>query len=380
MSGSDIRDILELGKPTEKDKQAKRPKQAIEKRPEGISRELYSLIGGPPPASLLQPTYKAKFSAKKKAVPWITSTFSNPARSDDLQLSHWIKATEADQPGYPFCRIDTPPDMIHYTNEEYEEHLRDHSWSKQETDYLMGLCDKYDLKFQVIADRFEFDAQRPRSIEDIKERFYDVQTILHQLRGEPFYHNFNKEHELKRKHARRMLYTRTKEEKEEEDYVLAQVQRIDHQRSKLAKEREMVQTLLEQDEKRQQALTPLTKKGKSKKDVAPKEKGKRKRKQDNKDDVSVDPKTRMPPGVYVQSERLALVKPHLQTKSFKILNELGIGIRPVMPTAAIGERFDALVHSVTTLLELKKVVDKMEIEHRISQKRQRVQDTVAHSQ
>lgn len=37
---------------------------------DGISRELYSLIGGAPPVAFVKPTFKAKFKSKKKAAPW----------------------------------------------------------------------------------------------------------------------------------------------------------------------------------------------------------------------------------------------------------------------------------------------------------------------
>lgn len=90
MSGSDIRDILQLGKPSESSG-IKKAKQPAERRPgttfystpywidtfidsirqlDGISRELYSLIGSAPSVALLKPTYKAKFNVKKKATPW----------------------------------------------------------------------------------------------------------------------------------------------------------------------------------------------------------------------------------------------------------------------------------------------------------------------
>lgn len=37
---------------------------------DGISRELYSLIGGAPPVAFVKPTFKSKFKTKKKATPW----------------------------------------------------------------------------------------------------------------------------------------------------------------------------------------------------------------------------------------------------------------------------------------------------------------------
>ena len=49
--------------------------------------------------------------------------------------------------------------VFRYTNDEYEQLLRSEStaagWTREETDHLMDLCDVYDLRFTVIADRFE---------------------------------------------------------------------------------------------------------------------------------------------------------------------------------------------------------------------------------
>ncbi len=47
--------------------------------------------------------------------------------------------------------------LFRYTNEEYEQLIRSDSpgWTKEETDHLMDLCDRFDLRFTVIADRFE---------------------------------------------------------------------------------------------------------------------------------------------------------------------------------------------------------------------------------
>ncbi|RCH79179.1 hypothetical protein CU098_002477, partial [Rhizopus stolonifer] len=67
MSSSDIRDILQINQPTEP--APKKAKPVAEKRPDGISRELYSLIGGTPPVAFVKPTFKAKYQTKKKATP-----------------------------------------------------------------------------------------------------------------------------------------------------------------------------------------------------------------------------------------------------------------------------------------------------------------------
>jgi DNA methyltransferase 1-associated protein 1 len=42
------------------------------------------------------------------------------------------------------------------------------TWSREETDQLFELCERFDLRFIVIADRFPTD----RSVEDLKSRYY----------------------------------------------------------------------------------------------------------------------------------------------------------------------------------------------------------------
>ena len=42
------------------------------------------------------------------------------------------------------------------------------TWSREETDQLFELCQRFDLRFIVIADRFP----TARSVEDLKSRYY----------------------------------------------------------------------------------------------------------------------------------------------------------------------------------------------------------------
>ena len=48
----------------------------------------------------------------------------------------------------------------------------EHSWTKEETDYLWDLCEKFDLRFIVIYDRYENN--RSRGLEELKDRYYSV--------------------------------------------------------------------------------------------------------------------------------------------------------------------------------------------------------------
>lgn len=43
-----------------------------------------------------------------------------------------------------------------YDDEEWENVVaRDADWDRAETDYLLSLCEHFDLRFLVIADRYE---------------------------------------------------------------------------------------------------------------------------------------------------------------------------------------------------------------------------------
>ena len=54
-------------------------------------------------------------------------------------------------------------------NKNFNSHFKipelDNEWTKEETDYLLNLCRKYDLRFIVIADRYEYSNTKSRSIE-----------------------------------------------------------------------------------------------------------------------------------------------------------------------------------------------------------------------
>lgn len=49
---------------------------------------------------------------------------------------------------------------------------------QEETDYLLDLCELLDLRFLVIADRWDFPHGIKRSVEDLKEHYY---AVAHEL-------------------------------------------------------------------------------------------------------------------------------------------------------------------------------------------------------
>lgn len=46
------------------------------------------------------------------------------------------------------------PDISSYTEEEYRQSLTSYTWTREETDYLFDLCRSYNLRFPIIADRY----------------------------------------------------------------------------------------------------------------------------------------------------------------------------------------------------------------------------------
>ena len=55
---------------------------------------------------------------------------------------------------------------------EYNRHLTDAGWSRPETDHLMDLAQRFDLRFIVMADRWDANTYKERSVEDLKERWW----------------------------------------------------------------------------------------------------------------------------------------------------------------------------------------------------------------
>ncbi|KAI7874500.1 hypothetical protein K492DRAFT_240809 [Lichtheimia hyalospora FSU 10163] len=381
-----------------------------------VSRDLYSLIGGAPPIAFVKPTFKAKYNDKKKAASWVQQSFTNPARTDDLTLHHWIQESKINQE-YPFSKFNRVIDVPDYSDEEYERHLIDSEWTKDETDYLFNLCRRYDLRFPVIQDRYDFP-EKTRSIEDLKDRYYTVQRKLIKARphlpGE--YHQdrqtlmqqytFDKAKETERKEALIALFNRTKEEIEQEQALFVEARRIEMNEPKLAREREALLNALQLEQAQQMPTTPLTPTGsgvgasaaastsggtslstpggigitggtagmdsKKKKKATTQDDGgvKKNRRISNAssgvlDDVIPERKEKMVQGVYVRSQKLPVVtKQALQQKLLKTMADMDIPVRPQMPTAQVVQKYDQLHHSLVHMLELKKTVDKLEVEQR----------------
>lgn len=106
-----------------------------------------------------------------------------------------------------------------YSDDVYNIHLQSPGWTKEETDYLMGLCRTFNLRFPVIADRY--DPQYSRSVVDLKERFYEVEA---RLSGTTY--KFDTEWERKRRLQIESFHDKPTAEQQEELFIMDEIERV----------------------------------------------------------------------------------------------------------------------------------------------------------
>ncbi len=230
------------------------------------------------PADNLTTLVRKVLDTKKKVDPWQLAPFKNPARADGVTFSHWSKKTEAPEP-YAFARFNRKVDLVaRYTVDEYTkliEPLND-DWTKPETDHLWELCEIYDLRFIVIADRYQGpvveseevlrkrDAKalskreqreaklcRERTVDELKDRYYSVSKVLLESRGnaehpivkKPFIYD----QEVRRKCNLEKLFMRTKEQHEKERQLLQEAKKIEQKIKKEEKEEKQLRKLIHAD-------------------------------------------------------------------------------------------------------------------------------------
>jgi hypothetical protein len=138
-------------------------------------------------SSLVYTTPFKRKASKRKIPPgkrWLWKAYKNSARPDGVQLHHWTRTdVDTQTVDYPYSRfnvrvslpwgtsgssvaagsagggsgsVDGTGDGKRYTQQEYDAYLTDSDWSKAETDYLFDLVERYDMRWPVVADRFDF--------------------------------------------------------------------------------------------------------------------------------------------------------------------------------------------------------------------------------
>ena len=291
---------------------------------------------------------------------WVWTSFKNSARKDGLELDHWQRAS-MEYTDYPYARFNVRLEKVEYSDDEYDRYLQDPNWTKSDTDHLMRLCHKLDLRWPVIADRY---AQTPpRPIEQLQQRYYIVaHTLLVVRTGTSSVSDdtivalginanskrFNLEYEEQRRQQLQALFERTRHEE------LAEV--------KLRDELKAVEA----------ELRKLKKSAKSAGD------GQRASRRGDRIGAPGEPlaadrssSAQPPPGQpFLQSARFAIpqqsgaggvagLNKGLLHKMTLVLAELNMPDRPV-PTKRVCDLYDALRRDVVTMLSLQKVLMKKE--------------------
>jgi DNA methyltransferase 1-associated protein 1 len=139
-----------------------------------------------------------------------------------------------------------------YTDEEYNRHLNSDDWSREETDYLMNLVTEYDLRWVIIADRYDYQrhldsepdanaivpAKQYRTMEQMKSRYYYVAATMLAIEHPPSEMSeaefalheqmlkYDPDRERDRKDLAALQLNRTADEVREEAMLLEELKRI----------------------------------------------------------------------------------------------------------------------------------------------------------
>lgn len=379
---SDVLDILDVERPQTpeiskesimgKEKKKKKLTDATFKRPEGMHRELYALLYSDskdkPPMFITDSDQgykqnKAKLGLKKVR-PWKWMPFTNPARKDGAIFHHWRRIEDQNEE-YAFAKFNKTVPIPEYTDEEYSQHLQFEGWTRQETDHLFDLCRMFDLRFIVIQDRWDRTRFANRTVEDLKEHYYNVCNTLTKARAvgniEPKLIAYDADHERKRKEQLIKLYDRTPEQVEEEQTLLNELRKIELRKKEREKKTQDLQKLITAADSSQGETKRLEKKGPKKKVVQQKN---IKAENASVDSAGIKFADFKGSGVTLRSQRMKLPASVGQKKAKAIeqlLKELDIEPNPI-PTEEICIHFNELRSDMVLLYELKLALANCEFE------------------
>jgi DNA methyltransferase 1-associated protein 1 len=342
------------GKNKDKDKRASKPA--------GMSREVYALLGKegmPPVAPVSKPTIVKGMKARRddKDTKWVWAPFGNSARSDGLQLRHWVKEG-VEYPDYPYARYNVKLDAVSYTDEEYASYLEVSGWTKPDTDTLVAMCRRYNLCWPVIADRCATALSAARPVEQLQHRYYSIATRLRTAAAAtaalasavgggdasvvalPGVDSFNLEYEQHRRQQLHVLFHKTRQSEQEEEALREELKLIEQQIKKLKQKKDTGSSSKGGDE-----LSSLV---------------------EARRGIAAAPAIGQP---YLQSMRLSSasqtpmqpLSKQLIKKMKLVMTELQVPERPT-PTKAVCDLYDALQKDIITMLTLEKIARKKEAE------------------
>lgn len=274
------------------------------------------------------------------------------------------------------------------------------------------MCREYDLRFIIVADRYEFPSATTRTTEDLKDRYYTVCRKLMLSRNsqgmtqtqEELFNQmmFDKEREVQRKALLDKLAQRTPDEIREEEALILEAKRIEASEARLQQERQDIQRLLEEpgsqslDSGKSSASDPATltssanlaalalgmqqvDKARKRRETATQqalveqqqvqaEMNKRLRKLSPREErmYGVSWHEKLPSVAYMRSQKIPPVKSSLANKVVAAMTELGLPARLFMPTERNCRKLDELQTSIAQMLQAKALVDKLEADKQMN--------------
>ncbi len=297
MSSTDVRDVLNLPDGQSGSRPAKKQKiSGARPNLKGLAREVHNLGGDNPIAIVPEVTQfkKRRLASRKPAAAWELREFRNSARDDaSLILRHWRRkdakpepdtatTTTTDEQGAAaaaapadgvedsaFAKYNVRVTVPEYSDDQYLQNLQSEDWTREETDYLIGLAREFDLRWPLIWDRYEWNPPamngeagtdgdeskavvptvRARALEDIKARYYEVaakimavnKPVQYMTQPEYALHelmtHYNPQQEKARKEFATNSLSRSREEAREEESLLMEIKRILARSEKFNEER-----------------------------------------------------------------------------------------------------------------------------------------------
>lgn len=279
------------------------------------------------------------------------------------------------------------PTSLPYTDADYEGFLKSEEWSREETDYLFDLCQRFNYQFVLVADRYEFPGKE-RSVEDLRERYYQVNG---KLSSPGTAYNYDKEGDRHRRLTIESLHARDVEKLKEEALLSEMMSDMRISLPMVMQERQRLllrcttlgqqllahaQTLPEllgmPSRPRRGSISEKGEKGTKSSNKASNRKAEaRKRRQANMATEEVEwyenaphaasgrkPKPVMA-NTLVRSINLKPIRVGLTRHVDKLLLDRGLLTKPAVPTQKVCERFDELRLLLARLTEMQRNVDAM---------------------
>ena len=199
------------------------------------------------PVSAVVPEFTGKMKKKakvmKKLVPWEPFSYRSREQDNDVLLTHVRPGDDPNRNRNVFLRYNLTADFARYTDSEYASMLAETTgWNREQTDELMRLAALFGARFQIIFDRWNEIEFGVKSVDEIKARFFQIQTVL---TGESQLFSANLEQaRIQRRHAE-ILYNRTGHEVWEEFEAQKEFAEVDEELKKSYLAPARVKTLMQ---------------------------------------------------------------------------------------------------------------------------------------